>query len=85
MKEQEKNDSQGVVGAILDAYFSMRAPNGSKDMYVEDDKTTRQIMDDLHDTQDIPQSVINEYLHSHGYILKLNEDGTPIWRIFRLK
>lgn len=72
--------------AVLDAYFSTRQPLGSMTMgMVEERKTTVQIQDDLLQTLKIEDVVIVDYMLHHEYMLMQDDDGTPIWQMFRLR
>lgn len=72
--------------AVLDAYFSTRQPFSSMTMgMVEERKTTVQIQDDLLQTLKIEDVVIVDYMLNHEYMLMQDDDGTPIWQMFRLR
>lgn len=72
--------------AVLDAYFSTRQPLGCMTMgMVEERKTTVQIQDDLLQTLKIEDVVIVDYMLHHEYMLMQDDDGTPIWQMFRLR
>ena len=72
--------------AVLDAYFSTRQPlSGLVGTMVEEQKTTVQIQDDLSPTLKIADEVIVDYMLQSGYMLKQDDDGTPIWQMFRLR
>lgn len=77
---------EDIERMVLEAYFSIRNPLGTdRELYVEDDKTTTLIQDDLRDTLLIDDSTIVHFMLEHGYMLTLAADGSPVWRIYRLR
>lgn len=87
MNQDEKNlKATKTEQAVLDAYFSTRQPLGSMTMgMLEERKTTLQIQDDLLPTLKIENVVIVDYMLHHEYMLMQDDDGTPIWQMFRLR
>lgn len=84
--DYNENDELDLDKVVLDSYFSSRANNDViKGSYVPDCKTTQEIIDDLNTTLELKDRTVVEYLIKHGYILENREDGTPVWRIFRMK
>ena len=79
---KEKNEEPRTDIMFLDAYFSSRSPRPLEG-FIEDDKTTKEIMDELEDMKDIAQPTINRYMLNRGYNCKQREDGSISWRIFR--
>ena len=86
MKEAENRlKADRTERAVLDAYFSLRSPRDGEFMsMVEERKTTLQVQDDLRSTLEIEDVVIVDYMLHHGYLLIPDDDGSPIWRLFRL-
>lgn len=87
MKQEEKNlEATQTEQAVLDAYFSTRQPlSGMTLGMVEERKTTLQIQDDLLPTLKIEDVVIVDYMLHNKYMLMQDDDGTPIWQMFRLR
>lgn len=85
-QDEKKLKATKTEQAVLDAYFSTRQPLGSMTMeMVEEHKTTLQIQDDLLPTLKIEDVVIVDYMLHHEYMLMQDDDGTPIWQMFRLR
>ncbi|SDZ94690.1 hypothetical protein SAMN05216455_10225 [Segatella bryantii] len=85
-QDEKKLKATKTEQAVLDAYFSTRQPLGSMTMeMVEERKTTQQIQDDLLPTLKIEDVVIVDYMLHHEYMLMQDDDGTPIWQMFRLR
>lgn len=85
-REEDAQITTRMEKAVLDAYFSTRQPlNGLSMGMVEERKTTVQIQDDLAPTLKIDDHVIVDYMLNHGYMLMQDDDGTPIWQMFRLR
>lgn len=85
-REEDAQITTRMEKAVLDAYFSTRQPlNGLSIGMVEERKTTVQIHDDLAPTLKIDDYVIVDYMLHHGYMLMQDDDGTPIWQMFRLR
>lgn len=85
-QDEKKLKATKTEQAVLDAYFSTRQPLGSMTMeMVEERKTTLQIQDDLLPTLKIEDVVIVDYMLHHEYMLMQDDDGTPIWQMFRLR
>lgn len=85
-QDDQKLKATKTEQAVLDAYFSTRQPLGSMTMVmVEERKTTVQIQDDLLQTLKIEDVVIVDYMLHHEYMLMQDDDGTPIWQMFRLR
>ncbi len=88
MKETKMNENEkevDIVKTVLDAYFSTRCPNGSMLNSVVDDKTTQDIIDDLQETLSVTDEEVVKYMVLHGYMLTNAADGTPVWRIYRMR
>ena len=81
----ENENEVDIVKTVLDAYFSTRNPNGTMLNSVVDDKTTQDIIDDLQETLAVTDEDVVKYMVLHGYMLTNAEDGTPVWRIYRMR
>ncbi len=86
-QDDQKLKATKTEQAVLDAYFSTRQPSGGNmtGVMVEERKTTLQIQDDLLPTLKIEDVVIVDYMLHHEYMLMQDDDGTPIWQMFRLR
>lgn len=71
---------------VLDGYFSNRQPVFLDMTHtIEEKKTTQQIQDDLISTLKISDEVIVDYMIQHDFLLVQDEDGNPIWQMWRMK
>lgn len=78
--------ASSIEKAVLDSYFSTRQPV-FQDMThtVEEKKTTQQVQDDLLPTLKITDEVIVDYMLQSGYLLVQDDDGSPIWHMWRMR
>ena len=81
----DEDEGMRIEQVILDAYFSTRNPNGTMLNSVVDDKTTQDIIDDLQKTLAVTDEDVVKYMVLHGYMLTNAEDGSPVWRIYRMR
>lgn len=72
--------------AVLEAYFNIRdsKPQPYIQMYPEL-KSTVQIQDELRPTLPIPEDVIVDFMLRREYVLAPDEDGVPMWHIYRMR
>ena len=52
---------------------------------VQDNKTTQQIIDETADTLELDDKTVVTYMVEHGYLLTEDDDGSPIWMIYRMR
>ena len=84
-KERELKASD-IEKAVLDSYFSTRQTGYDQNMsLIEERKTTLQVMDDLSPILTIEDSVIVDYMLWAGYMLIQEDDGSPVWQMWRLR
>ena len=84
--ENNEYRADDVQQKVLDAYFSVRWANGSDmKMYALERKTTAQIHEELIATLDIDDDIIVDYMIKGGFVLAPDDDGSPIWQIYRLR
>ena len=84
-KERELKASD-IEKAVLDSYFSTRQTVYDQNMsLIEERKTTLQVMDDLSPILTIEDGVIVDYMLWAGYMLIQEDDGSPVWQIWRLR
>lgn len=82
-KEYKASD---IEKAVLDSYFSTRQPVFQDMIHtVEEKKTTLQVQDDLLPTLRITDEVIVDYMLQSGYLLVQDDDGSPIWQMWRMR
>ena len=81
---QSENDNQEKVlkQKLLDSYFQFRSPL-QKNGYIQENKTTLQIQDELASMMHVGDLDIVEYLDDHDYSFITEQDGTVSWDIWR--
>ena len=81
---QSENDNQEKVlkQKLLDSYFQFRSPL-QKNGYIQENKTTLQIQDELASMMHVGDLDIVEYLDDHDYSFITEQDGTVSWAIWR--
>ena len=86
MAKKEEYKANAIEAAVLESYFSTRQQTFRKEFNpVEERKTTQQIQDDLLPTLMIADEVIVDYMLKRGFLLIQDEDGSPVWRMWRLR
>ena len=80
----EEKDDLAIEIVVLDAYFSCRSNRQELNM-VQDNKTTQQIIDETADTLELDDKTVVTYMVEHGYLLTEDDDGSPIWMIYRMR
>lgn len=70
------------VQQLLDSYFMFRE-NLPKDGYIQENKTTLQIMDELTPMMMLPTEDVVGYMLEHDYSTTTEQDGTVVWAIWR--
>lgn len=84
--DKKEYKASNIEKAVLDSYFSTRQPVFQNMIHtVEEKKTTQQIQDDLLPTLKIEDSVIVDYMILSGYLLVQDDDGSPIWHMWRMR
>ena len=81
------NDLQKIQIKVLDAYFSSRynLPGTSiiGEVYIEDHKTTIEIIEELQDMINLSCDVVHCYLYYKEFDYITIDDGTIKWAIWR--
>lgn len=77
---QERNEQ--FAQQLLDSYFMFRE-NLPKEGYIQENKTTLQIMDDLTPMMMLPTDDVVQYMLEHDYSTTTEQDGTVTWAIWR--
>lgn len=67
---------------LLDSYFMFRE-NLPKEGYIQENKTTLQIMDELTPMMMLPTEDVVGYMLEHDYSTTTEQDGTVTWAIWR--
>ena len=67
---------------LLDSYFMFRE-NLPKEGYIQENKTTLQIMDELTPMMLLPTDDVVQYMLEHDYHTTTEQDGTVVWAIWR--
>lgn len=85
-RKEDKLMASVIEKAVLDSYFSTRQNVYDRNLpLVEERKTTQQVMDDLIPVLGMEDSVIVDYMLKAGFQLVQDEDGSPVWQMWRLK
>lgn len=82
------NENSKIERTVLDAYFSTRAnniPPSQRSLFVEDNKTTSEIIEALDSTYPLTQQDVFDYMSENGFLLEPDESGGLVWKIWRLK
>ena len=82
------NENSKIERTVLDAYFSTRAnniPPSQSNLFVEDNKTTSEIIEALDSTYPLTQQDVFGYMSENGFLLEPDEAGGLVWKIWRLK
>ena len=82
------NENSKIERTVLDAYFSTRAnniPPSQMSLFVEDNKTTSEIIEALDSTYPLTQQDVFGYMSENGFLLEPVESGGLVWKIWRLK
>lgn len=74
---------QKFVEQLLDSYFFTRA-SLPKAGYIQENKTTQQIQDDLEPMYTVSTGSIVSYMLQHEFTTTTEQDGTVAWAIWRL-
>ena len=84
MSQTETKSEQQAQFAqqLLDSYFLFRRPL-PEEGFVQENKTTLDIMDDLVPMMAIPTETVVAYMVDHDYNCTTEQDGTVSWAIWR--
>ena len=83
MKETQNNRKEEVKRQILDAFFTFRR-NLPEDGYIQQNRTTEEIWDDLRNMYNFTYEEIADYLIDHNYSPVTEQDGSVKWAVWRL-
>lgn len=79
---QEEVLKEAFVQQLLDSYFQFREILPA-DGYIQENKTTLQIQDELMPMYNVATVDIVRYMLEHGYTTATEPDGTVAWAIWR--
>ena len=82
------NENSKIERTVLDAYFSTRANNvtpSQRSLFVEDNKTTAEIIEALDSTYPLTQQDVVSYMSENSFLLEPDESGGLVWKIWRLR
>ncbi len=84
MNQTETKSEQQAQFAqqLLDSYFLFRRPL-PEDGFIQENKTTLQIMDELLPMMAVSTETVVGYMTEHDYGTTTEQDGTVSWAIWR--
>ena len=72
-----------VKRQIIDAFFTFRSPL-PKEGYIQENRTTNELWDDLREMYNFTNEEIADYLIDHDYAPTTEQDGTVKWAVWRM-
>lgn len=84
MNQNDNNQDRNEQFAqqLLDSYFLFRRPL-PEEGYIQENKTTQQIQDELEPMYSVATGEIVGYMLEHDYSPTTEQDGTVAWAIWR--
>lgn len=82
-KVEKKQPKKSLVDRVMETFFLNSLPE-QQDGYVQINRTTKEIQDELEPMMLITQKELNTYLDKHGYKLVADKDGSVKWAIWRI-
>ena len=82
-KNKHEDRKEEMKRQILDAFFTFRS-NLPKEGYVQQNRTTQELLDDLTNMYYFKEDDIVEYLIENYYAPTTEPDGSVKWAIWRL-
>ena len=80
--ERQQDRNEQFAQQLLDSYFMFRS-NLPGAGYIQENKTTLQIMDDLLPMMALPTDDVVQYMVDHDYQPTTEHDGSVAWAIWR--
>ncbi len=80
-ERQQDQDGQ-FAQQLLDSYFLFRSPL-PKPGYIQENKTTLQVMDELMPMLTLDTGTIVDYMTGHDYSPTTEPDGSVSWAVWR--
>ena len=81
-QERQQDRNEKFAQQLLDSYFLFRSPL-PEEGYIQENKTTLQIMDELMSMMAVSTEMIVGYMIDHDYSPTTEQDGTVAWAIWR--
>jgi len=81
-QNETDNREKQLTMNLLDSYFMFRQ-NLPGEGYIQENKTTLQVQDELEPMMHVGGLDIVEYMDDHGYSFTTEQDGTVVWAIWR--
>lgn len=79
----EQNDMKAIEQQLLDSYFNFRR-NLPEAGFIQENKTTEEIMDDLVPMLRLDADTVVKYMVEHEYNFTTETDGSVRWAIWRM-
>lgn len=80
--ETKSEQQERFAQQLLDSYFLFRRPL-PEDGFIQENKTTLQIMDELLPMMAVSTETVVGYMTEHDYSTTTEQDGTVSWAIWR--
>lgn len=80
--ERQQDRQEQFAQQLLDSYFLFRRPL-PEEGYIQENKTTLQIMDELLPMMAVSTETVVGYMTEHDYGTTTEQDGTVSWAIWR--
>ena len=82
ISNQEGTPEAEFVAKLLDSYFTFR-DNLPREGYIQENKTTQQIQDELEPMYTVTTGEIVRWMLDHEYHTTTEQDGSVSWAIWR--
>ena len=82
ISHQEGTPEAAFVEQLLESYFAFRE-NLPRDGFIQENKTTQQIQDELEPMYSVTTGEIVRWMLSHDFSTTTELDGTVTWAIWR--
>ena len=80
--ERQQDRNEQFAQQLLDSYFLFRSPLPTSG-YIQENKTSLQIMDELMPMLTLSTETIVAYMTDHDYSTTTEQDGSVVWAIWR--
>jgi len=80
--ERQQDRNEQFAQQLLDSYFLSRSPLPQSG-YIQENKTSLQIMDELMPMLTLSTETIVAYMTDHDYSTTTEQDGSVVWAIWR--
>ncbi len=82
VSNQDGTKEAAFVKQLLDSYFTFR-DNLPREGYIQENKTSQQIQDELEPMYSVTTGEIVGYMLDNDYHPTTEQDGTVVWAIWR--